>query len=342
MNRLIIIWISLQCFSFSVLESAGHAQTGIPSSIPETEEPAEQNKKLQPTGSDENQTAASSTSSSNAIKNEIPPNIDEQMRVANPYLIRGEKLFGEGNYDAALAEFEKAHEILKGHPKQYQTLYNIGLCHERLFRYDQALRFYNQYLKRCRVDDEHRNIVKVTVETLQGLLATLRVKVNVKAEIWVDDRLIGYAPSDVLVPGGRHTIELRAGGYEAFQKELQIPARSERTIEIRLKIIKEYHGLHPVFFWSGAAITLTAFGIGTYYGVQALEKSDSFGEFDPLYNPDVKKDIDNLVLLYFMSDFGEDTEDKPEAQNDDTVKVRVNCFPIIERNRAEIRVRGLF
>ena len=202
-----------------------------------------------------------------------PPNMVE----ANERVARGEALFEQGDFDAALAEFERAYEVIGEHPARYIVLYNIGQAHERRFRYDLAMRYYRRYLEEGGPQAEDRATVEATIRTLEGLLATIHVTVNVpEAEVWVGDRQVGTAPGEVLVPGGRHVVEVRAPGYVPAQQEVQVPPRSEQTVAFELtRLADEYRGLSPVYFWGSTGLAVVALGLGVTFGLMASAEHSS-------------------------------------------------------------------
>ncbi len=59
----------------------------------------------------------------------------------------------DGNHEAAIVEFDTSYKLV---PRP-NTLYNLGLVHEKLFRYDQAIDYYELYLKRAPKDDPDLN-----------------------------------------------------------------------------------------------------------------------------------------------------------------------------------------
>jgi hypothetical protein len=199
-----------------------------------------------------------------------PPNVVQ----ARELLARGNLLLEQGNFDAALTEFQRAYDVVGDHPVRYVILFNIGKAHERMFRYDLALEYYNRYLQEGGPQAEDRATVEATIQTLQGLLATLAISVNVpQAEVWVDDRMVGTAPGRVSIPGGRHVVELRAAGYTSAQQEVQIPARTEQALTFVLEeLADEYRGLTPIVFWSTAGAGVAALAIGGVFGILAVAK----------------------------------------------------------------------
>ncbi len=194
----------------------------------------------------------------------------EQFRLALPHIIKAEGLFENDMFEAAGAEYRRASDILAGHPKYYLTLYNLGLCYERLFRYTEALEYYGNYLKAAGPQAENRGEVERLIKTLQGLLATLQISVNTKATVWIDGSLIGQAPGELLVAGGRHRVELRSEGYETEQLEVRVPAQKVQKLTFRMKSIGRFQGIDPIYFWVSSALAVSALGVGTYFGIDAL------------------------------------------------------------------------
>ncbi|MBN1608799.1 MAG: PEGA domain-containing protein [Polyangiaceae bacterium] len=197
---------------------------------------------------------------------------DTQYRAAQQYFDRGVAFFEAENFEAALTEFERAYDRLQGHPKRFFVLDNIGQCHERLFRYDRALEYYHRYLAEGGPSAEDRETVEGVIRTLEGLLATVVIRSNVPAEVWLGDRQMGEAPGRVLIPGGRHVIELRARGYESAKKEISIAARETQEHSFGLQELRE--GISPLYFYGGAVLTAGAIVGGAYFGMKARSEHD--------------------------------------------------------------------
>jgi tetratricopeptide (TPR) repeat protein len=183
---------------------------------------------------------------------------------------RGETLFAAGNYDAALSEFTEAYRWLDGEPLRYQLLNNIAVCHERSFRYDQALAYYTRYLDESGPDARDRSEVERIVRTLRALLARIAVASNVRAEVWIDQRRVGSAPGHFAVPAGRHAIELRAPRYESSRRELQLSAGSQAQLRFELARLSQFQGISPAYFWTSLALTAATLGVGIGTGLSAL------------------------------------------------------------------------
>jgi len=234
-----------------------------------------------------------------------PPNVVE----ANERVERGEQLFEQGNYDAALAEFERAYELVEDHPSRFFILYNIGQAHERRFRYDLAMRYYQRYLDEGGPDAPDRAMVEGTIRTLEGLLATVEVAVNVpEAEVWVNERQIGTAPGEILVPAGRHVVEVRAPGYVPAQREVQLAPRTTETVSFELEeLAEEYRGLGPAYFWTASVLAMVSLGVGGAFGIIALGENSEL--HDRAEDPSTRwtvteEDNDRVARLALIADIG--------------------------------------
>jgi len=199
---------------------------------------------------------------------------DARVAQARSIVARGEELFARGNYDAALSEFARAYRLLEGHPHQYRVLHNQAVCHERMFRYDLALPLYEQYLARAPLDESDRAVVEAVVRTLRGLLVPVEITSNVEAELWIDDRHMGRAPGKVLVPAGRHVVELRSSLYEPARAELNFAAGERPRLRLELQRLSNYSGLQPAYFWTGLGLSAAALFTGSVFGARALTASD--------------------------------------------------------------------
>jgi len=232
-----------------------------------------------------------------------PPHVAE----ANERVARGEALFEQGDYDAALAEFERAYELVGEHPARFMVLYNIARAHERRFRYDLAMQYYRRYLDEGGPDAPDRAAVQGAISTLEGLLATVHVRVNVpEAEVWAQDRRVGTAPGEVLLPAGRHALEVRAEGHQPARVEVQLAPRTEQTLELELEALaEEFRGIEPAFFWTATIAAGAAALAGAGFGTAALVRR---GEIDDQLDDPVERihvgedDRDGLRRLMLVAD----------------------------------------
>lgn len=231
------------------------------------------------------------------------PQVD-RVAEARERVARGETLLERGDYDAALAELERAYEVLGDHPNRPLILYNIGRAHERMRRYDLALEYFQRYLDEAGPDAEDRGAVEATLRTLRSFLAELVVDTNVPAEIWVDGRHLGDAPGRIWVPAGRHTIEARAAGHADARDELQLAPQTEARLALHLEPLAEsYRGVRPVFFRVFVATAAAFAVVGAAMGARALRLRSTYRDqlADPVdalrVGPDAEDEIQRFAVL---------------------------------------------
>jgi tetratricopeptide (TPR) repeat protein len=92
-----------------------------------------------------------------------PPNDDERARM---HFQSGQAYFETGEYESALREFTRAHE-LSGRPA---LLYNIVLVHERLGNLELAIEFLRRYLNEAPEAEQHRPTLEARVASLERRL----------------------------------------------------------------------------------------------------------------------------------------------------------------------------
>jgi hypothetical protein len=143
-----------------------------------------------------------------------PPSVNEgKLEVARGAFQRGVDLFREGNFQAALAEFQKANQAAPS----YRILYNIGQAYFELHDYVNAVKFYQQFLTEGdkAVPAARRTQVEESIQKLQTRIGTLDIQVNQDdAQVSVDDVVIGASPLPYPVkvnPGARRVSATKEG-----------------------------------------------------------------------------------------------------------------------------------
>lgn len=190
-------------------------------------------------------------------------------------LAQGEVLFEAGNYDAALAEFARAYDELEGDPERFLLLFNMGQCAERLFRYDEAIADYRRYLAEGGEAAEGAADVHASIRALEGLLGTIVITTNVpSASVWVDGREIGSAPGEIHIPGGPHTVELRAAGHASGAQPTTVAARERIEIRIVLAEVSSFEGMDPAVFGLTAGVAGATLVAALVTGSVALSMHD--------------------------------------------------------------------
>lgn len=210
-----------------------------------------------------------------AEPSDTPPPVvlqaDGTLERARAIVATAEGLFLAGHYGAALAEYSSAYDVLEGHPRQYWVLHNLAACNERLFRYDIALKLYEEYLRRAPPDEADRAEVAAIMRTLRSLLATLVVDSRAPGDVWVDERRVGTAPGRWLVPAGRHTVEVRAHLHEAERRDVALGAGKVTVLYFAPRRLSTYRGPPRGYFWAALGASGVAAATGATLGVLALD-----------------------------------------------------------------------
>jgi hypothetical protein len=223
---------------------------------------------------------------------------------ARQRFLQGLALARAGDCRGALSELERSYSLVA----RPNTLFNMAQCQEQLFRYDLAVRDYERYLSMAPADAEDRGTVEAQLRALRNLLGTIRVTLSPplpegqRAEVWLQDRIVGEAPGDVLVPGGEHAIEIRAAGHLPARRQVQVTARQtaevaitleraqqtieqhiEQTIEQRVEqnVTVTRQPLPTAVFWTGVALTVGSAGAGAGAGIHALVTQSQQNTLDP-------------------------------------------------------------
>ncbi len=163
-----------------------------------------------------------------------PPPEDARQREALERFDGAAALFERGDARGALAEMQAVYDLLEGRPDQYVVLYNFGRIYEALHRYDRATELYRRYLAESPPDGADRADAEAALRVLERLLGTLVVRVNVPAEVWLGEDLVGQAPGEIALPAGVFALELRAAGYEVVRRQVELTAGTRVEIDSTL------------------------------------------------------------------------------------------------------------
>lgn len=233
----------------------------------------------------------------------------EQQAEARDRFRRGVALARAEDCRGAIVELEASYRLV---PRP-NTLFNLAQCEERLHRYDLAIARYQEYLRIAPEDADDRITVEETLASLRELLGTIRITTSTQAEVWLGDRIVGVAPGDVLVPGGRHAIELRAEGMIPERREIAVTPRGVVEVEIELRAaeqIVEQHieqtvethvtverpPLHVAVFGTGVGLTAAAAIVGLGAGVNAIVLNEREAARDPRLPRDTQPISDSAMV----------------------------------------------
>jgi tetratricopeptide (TPR) repeat protein len=189
---------------------------------------------------------------------------------ARRLVARAEALFKVQNYEAALADYARAYDLLADYPKRYVVLHNLAVCNERLFRYAEAESYYERYLREGTPDAEERAAVLTSLASLSKLLASLHVDANVDAELWIDGRSAGRLPTSIKLTARRHLVEVRAPLHETERREIILEEGSTTRLDIQLVLLSRYRGPDRGYFFVSAGLTAALLVTGAVFGANAL------------------------------------------------------------------------
>jgi hypothetical protein len=168
---------------------------------------------------------------------------DAKMDEAKRHFAQGVALYTDGNFNAALAEFEAAYKI-KQSPS---VLYNIGLTQKALFRYNDAIDSLQQYIVADKkMKKEQQAAVRQLITEMKALLAEVTINVIPDgAAIKLDERTIGTAPMKPYgIAAGNHVLEITADGYKPQKKEILVSAGQPLAVNVKLEIIPKTGKAH--------------------------------------------------------------------------------------------------
>jgi hypothetical protein len=233
----------------------------------------------------------------------------------------GEKKFKANDYSGALADFQ-ASQAAKA---DAATLRYIALCQDNLQQFTDAVASYEKFIAENppKMKDQVEESKK-RVEAIKAMPGKVHVATNPPgASIVLDGAQTPHetvTPTDIDLPPGKHTLLIGAEGYENTTKELDVGYASKQDVSVDL-VKKEAPPPPPpvaaeqppppaepppppppeprskVPAYVTGAVAIVAAGVGTGFGIKALNQSDDFEK-----NPTTKKadDGENNALIADM------------------------------------------
>lgn len=152
---------------------------------------------------------------------------------ARKHFSQGLKLYKDGDFDAALVQFERAYAV----KPNYKVLYNIAQSYFELRQYVEARDSLTRYVKDGgdAIDAERRASVENDLAELQRRISHLKLVVNVAgAAVYVDGKKVGTTPlaSTVDVSEGQRTIAIESPDRGSKQRVVRVAGGEEHIIEI--------------------------------------------------------------------------------------------------------------
>jgi hypothetical protein len=170
----------------------------------------------------------------------IGPDAPEQATLdARRHFKAGTKLYRDGNYGGALAEFEEAYRLKPG----VGSLQNVALSQKGLFRYAEAAATLEQLLKQqgAELSDGERKAVADALNELKGLIASVKLHVVPdSARVLLDGRSLTPAEwaAPLVLNVGEHTLSVDAPGYNPERRLLLVAGgQRELPVDIALRCV---------------------------------------------------------------------------------------------------------
>lgn len=150
----------------------------------------------------------------------------------------GIKLYEDGDYTVALAEFERVYELVP----DYRVLYNIGQVSIQLGHYARALVTLREYVARGgnELPADRAKSVQADIDLLTGRTASIVLQVEPEGvEVTIDGKVIGTTPiaDPVVVDVGERRVELKRSGFVSQEQTLSL-AGGDRYVD-QVKLVPE-------------------------------------------------------------------------------------------------------
>jgi len=211
-----------------------------------------------------------------------PPAAPDQATLdARRHFKAGTKLYRDGNYGGALAEFEEAYRLKPG----VGSLQNVALSQKGLFRYAEAAATLTQLLREHpgELNEGERKAVEEALSELKGLLASVKLRVAPEgARVLLDGRSLTPAEwaAPLVLNVGEHTLSVDAPGYTAERRLLRVAGgQRELPVEVTLRCVAGF-------------VDVTSNDPTAYIAIDGLPKARR------AYRGPVEPDTDHLLQVY--------------------------------------------
>ncbi len=164
---------------------------------------------------------------------------DEATKRATPHFQRGVKLYRDGNFTGALAEFEEAYRIKPG----ASSLRNVALSLKELFRYAEAAAALERMLDNhgAELDGPSRKKVRATITELQALVGSARLSIApAGARVKLDGRAVNAVDlaKPIRLNVGEHTLVVEAEGFAPDSRTFRIAGgQKDVPVEVELRAV---------------------------------------------------------------------------------------------------------
>ncbi|MCA9643700.1 MAG: hypothetical protein H6718_02210 [Polyangiaceae bacterium] len=171
---------------------------------------------------------------------------DSDRESSRVHFRKGIKLFQDGNFVGALAEFQASYKLKPAG----STLQNIALCQKQLFRYAEAAETLADLLKlhSAELNDGEKTAVRQTMEELEGLVGRVSISVvPASAKVSVDGRILSaeQLAEPIRLNVGEHRIRAEAPGYAPIDQTVRIASGdAAKPFNFELRAVKGFVEIH--------------------------------------------------------------------------------------------------
>jgi hypothetical protein len=207
-----------------------------------------------------------------------PP--DPATRKARAHFDKGKELFGEGEFEAAIHEFEAA-ERIKPAPANH---YNMAQAYEKLGDLPSAISSYTLYLDGL-PDAHDREVIEGKISTLEALLRATPtvgyVRIDLAeagTEVLVDGEARGKTPLTTVLEleAGKHVVRLQKRGFIAWEGTITVIAGGSTVVAAALVSEGEEPGRRRTGAWVVSGLAAGALLVGVSLGGGALAANGGF------------------------------------------------------------------
>jgi hypothetical protein len=164
---------------------------------------------------------------------------------AERHFVRGQKLHNEGLFQEAIAAYQEAYR-LKPHPN---VVYNVGQAYERLLQYQDAVVWFERYLREGGPNATYRVVVQNRLRVLRGLPARIHVECLPQgtASLIDPDGVVERAetPAEFRIKAGRYTLRVTKDGYIAQERRLNAEIGQPYFYQFTLEQHRELVTIRP-------------------------------------------------------------------------------------------------
>jgi len=158
------------------------------------------------------------------------PQTEEQAK-AQQHFQRAKELYSQGKYNEAVAELEEARRL---DPKGKDLVFNLGIVHEKLQKYDEAIALFRQYMEMEGVTAVEKSKADAVIKRIEGAKQEVASKPQPPPD--------GQRP-----PGDENNGQPKKPGAEN-------PA----------------HGRIDAATIAAGSVAVVALGVGTFFGIRAV------------------------------------------------------------------------